>query len=173
MAASEITCFRSLMERSVSSLACKKCSIIMCVMCLRESSVAEYKRPEVTSFNADVLNSSTTKLISQVRTNILLMIFGACFPVAFPELPVRLNFVLSEFVNQMRSSHTEVFLAKIVLKICRKFTGEHPCRSAISIKLQSNFIENTLRHGCCSVNMLHIFRTPFLKNTSGQLFLSN
>ena len=37
-----------------------------------------------------------------------------------------------------RSSNTEVFLGKGVLKICSKFTGEHPCRSAISIKLQSN-----------------------------------
>ena len=33
---------------------------------------------------------------------------------------------------------------------CSKFTGEHPCRSAISIKLQSNFIEISLRHGCFS-----------------------
>ena len=24
----------------------------------------------------------------------------------------------------------------------------------------------TLRHGCSPVNLLHIFRTPFLKNTS-------
>ena len=61
---------------------------------------------------------------------------------------------------------------KGVRKICRKFTGEHPCRSAISIKLQSNFIEITLRHGCSPVNLLHIFKTPFLKNTSGGLLLS-
>ena len=35
----------------------------------------------------------------------------------------------------IRSSHPEVFLEKGVLKICSKFTGEHPCGSAISIKL--------------------------------------
>ena len=29
------------------------------------------------------------------------------------------------------------------------------------IKLQSNFIEITLRHGCSPVNLLHIFKTPF------------
>ena len=29
----------------------------------------------------------------------------------------------------------------------------------------------TLRHGCSSVNMLHIFRTPFHKSTSGGLLL--
>ena len=34
-----------------------------------------------------------------------------------------------------------------------------------------NFIEITLRHGCSPVNLLHIFRTPFTKNTSGQLLL--
>ena len=64
-----------------------------------------------------------------------------------------------------------VFLGKGVLKICRKFTGEHSCQSAISIKLQSKFIEIALRHGCSPVNLLHILRTPFAKNTSGILLL--
>ena len=32
---------------------------------------------------------------------------------------------LQEFTN--RNSHSEVFLGKCVLKICSKFTGEHPC----------------------------------------------
>ena len=63
-----------------------------------------------------------------------------------------------------------MFLWKGVLKICIKFTGEHPCRSVISIKLQSNFIEIALWHGC-SVNLLHIFRTPFHRNTSRWLLL--
>ena len=53
-----------------------------------------------------------------------------------------------------------------VLKICSKFTGEHQCRRVISINLLYNFIEITLRHGCSSVNLLHISRTPFTKNTS-------
>ena len=70
-----------------------------------------------------------------------------------------------------RSSRPEVFLGKGVLKIYSKFTGEHPCRSAISIKLQRNFSEIALRHGCSPVNVLHIFRTPFPKNTSGRLLL--
>ena len=70
-----------------------------------------------------------------------------------------------------RRSHPEVFLGKGILKIWSKFTGEHPCRSAISIKLQSDFIEIALWHGCSLVNLLHIFRTPLLKNTSGWLLL--
>ena len=59
--------------------------------------------------------------------------------------------------------HPEVFLEKGVLKICMKSTGEHPSRSVISIKLQSNFIKITLLHECSPVNLLHTFRTPFFK----------
>ena len=40
-------------------------------------------------------------------------------------------------------------------------TGEYPFQSVISIKLQSNFTEITLWHGCSPVNLLHIFRTHF------------
>ena len=35
----------------------------------------------------------------------------------------------------------------------------------------NNFIEITLRHGCTPVNLLHFFKTPFPKNTSGGLLL--
>ena len=70
-----------------------------------------------------------------------------------------------------RTSYSEGFCWKSVLKICSKFTGDHPCRSAISINLLCNFIEIALRHGCSSVSLLHIFWTPFLKNTSEWLLL--
>ena len=72
--------------------------------------------------------------------------------------------------SSVTSSHPEVFLGKLV-KICSKFTGEHPCRSTISIKLQSKLIEIRLRRGCSPVNLMYIFRTPFLENTSGWLLL--
>ena len=58
-----------------------------------------------------------------------------------------------------------------VLKMCSKFKGEHPCRSVILIKLLWSFIKIALRHGYSPVSLLHIFRTPFLKNTFGRLFL--
>ena len=74
-------------------------------------------------------------------------------------------------MKKIRSSPPGVFLGKGVLKKYRKFRGEHPCLSVISIKLQNNFIKITLRHGCSPVNLLHIFRTPFPKNTPGWLFL--
>ena len=37
--------------------------------------------------------------------------------------------------------------------------------------LLCNFIEIIRRHGCFPVNLLHIFRAPFSKNTSGWLLL--
>ena len=70
-----------------------------------------------------------------------------------------------------RSSHPEVSLRKSVLKICSEFPGEHPCRSVISIKLHCNFIEIALWLGCSPVNLLHIFRIPFPRNTFGWLLL--
>ena len=39
-------------------------------------------------------------------------------------------------------------------------------------KMLCNFIEVALQHGCSPVNLLHIFRTPFLKNTTEGLLLS-
>ena len=39
-------------------------------------------------------------------------------------------------------------------------------------KVLCNFFKITLRHGCSPVNLLHIFRTSFSKNTSGRLLLS-
>ena len=41
--------------------------------------------------------------------------------------------------NIYRSSPTEVFLGKGVLKMCSKFTGEHPCWSCKGALLKSNF----------------------------------
>ena len=64
-----------------------------------------------------------------------------------------------------RSSHSEILLRRGVLKICSKCTGEHPWRSVISIKLLCNFIEIILRHGFSPVNLLHIYRAPFPRNT--------
>ena len=75
--------------------------------------------------------------------------------------------------RKVRSSRQDVFLGKGVLKMCSKFTGEHPCRSVISIKFLCNFTEIALRHVCSPVNLLHIFRTSFPKNTSAWLLLEN
>ena len=73
-------------------------------------------------------------------------------------------------IGWFRVSPLEVFVQKNILKMCSKFTGEHPYRSVILIKLQSNIIEITLWHGCSPVNLLNllnIFRTLFPKSTYG------
>ena len=51
--------------------------------------------------------------------------------------PKGANLVTNNKYVVHRSSPSEVFLRKGVLKICSKFTGEHPCGSVISIKLQN------------------------------------
>ena len=52
-------------------------------------------------------------------------------------------------------------------QICRRKS----CRTGTSIKLLYNFIEIALRHGCSPVSLLHIFRKPFPRGTSGGLLL--
>ena len=71
----------------------------------------------------------------------------------------------------LRSSRQEMLLVEGVLKICSKFTGEHPYRRVTPLNLLCNFIELTLWYGCSPVNLLYIFRATFTKNTSEWLLL--
>ena len=48
-------------------------------------------------------------------------------------------------------------------KRCSK-NMQHIYRRTPILKCDCNFIEIALRHGCSPVNLLHIFRTPSLKN---------
>ena len=68
----------------------------------------------------------------------------------------------------VRSSLPEVFLEKDVLKICSKFTGEHPRRSAIckATLFKSHFGMGVLLWICCIFSE-HLF----LGNTPGWLLL--
>ena len=67
-----------------------------------------------------------------------------------------------------KSSHLEVFLVEVFLKIYSKFTRENPCWCVTSIKLPCNFIDLTPRQWCSPANLLHIFRISFRKNISGE-----
>ena len=60
--------------------------------------------------------------------------------------------------SQFRSSHPEVFLGKVVLKIFSKVTGEHPCRSEIS--------------SCC-IFLEHLFLGTPLGGCYWQLYISS
>ena len=93
-----------------------------------------------------LINNGILFLTASISNNILL-------------LPMTIG-IFTIFILQMQPPR--VVLRKGVLKICTKFIGEHTWRSVISVKLLCNFIEITLRHGCSPVNLLHIFKTPFL-----------
>ena len=62
-------------------------------------------------------------------------------------------------------------LSKRCYENIQQIYRRHPCHSAISIKLQCNFIEITLQHGHSPVNLLHIFITSFTNNTFWWLLL--
>ena len=97
--------------------------------------------------------------VSQLTTSLKrkLSQFFSCklwqsFRIMFYRAPHSDCFCCYFIVQQSRSSPPDLFLGKKVLKICGKF------------------IEIALRHGC-SVNLQHIFRTPFPKSTPRGLFL--
>ena len=89
----------------------------------------------------------------------------------FKQLRADVSVFYCEAKSKGKITRLEVFLGKHDLKICSKFTGKHPYRNTISVKLLCNFIGIRLRHGCSPVNLLHIFRIPLLRNTSGGLLL--
>ena len=82
------------------------------------------------------------------------------------------TYIISTVITKFQKQSSEVFLGKGFLKTCSKFTREHACRSVISIKLQSKFIEITLRHGCSPVNLLHLSEYLFLWTAVDSCFWS-
>ena len=80
--------------------------------------------------------------------------------IYFPHLDS--NLFWKRIFRIYRSSLPKVFLWKDVPKTYSKFTGEHPCFSVISVRFLCNFNEITLRYVSSPVNLLHVFRTPFL-----------
>ena len=69
-----------------------------------------------------------------------------------------------------RSSYPEVFLRHLFWK----YVANLQENTHAEVWFQSSccsFIEITLRHGSSPVNLLHIFRIPFPRNTSGWLLL--
>ena len=74
-------------------------------------------------------------------------------PVAWNGLAITLSEVVAP---------VEVFLGKGVLKIYSIFTGEHPCRSVISMKLLCNFIWNQTL-ACVFWKFIVYFQNTFSK----------
>ena len=144
----------------------KKTLYTICLTTCRTTSAFISQPPKMVKHNQTIrenigkilkMDGSRTQLVTSLpsknKTQVLVVKNYAKTDIKFflPP-PVSLYFLT------FRSSHTKEFLGKGVLKTCSNFTREHPCRSAISIKLQSNFIEITLLHGCSPANfLLHIF----------------
>ena len=57
------------------------------------------------------------------------------------------------------------------LSLCEKCPKYGPEKTPYLDTFHAAFIEIALRHGWFPVNLLHIFRTPFPRNTSGWLLL--
>ena len=128
-----------------------------------KKSVTFIKKRELVNFQYNRLNGFWPRFVLKQDSEWILSWFWYC--------NILWKTACNLQIHIYRSNRPEVFLGKGVLKICRKFTGEHPCWSAISIKLQSSFIKITLWHGYSPVNLLYIFGTPFPKNTYGWLLL--
>ena len=79
----------------------------------------------------------------------------------FGQILLEIKLIRQKAVQICISRRPEVFLGKGVLKICSKFTGEHPCQSAVPRKLLCNFIKIALLYGCSHINLLRIFRTNY------------
>ena len=80
------------------------------------------------------------------------------------EMATPIQFIISMFsFHAIRSIHPWVFLGKGVLKISSKFTGEHPCGSAIywnHTLLNSHLGMGVLLWICCIFSEHLFFRTP-------------
>ena len=83
--------------------------------------------------------------------------------LVIPFLYSMMNKLLKLFgfwLAQCRSNPPQVFLGKGIPKICSKFAPKQPCQHVI------------LWRGSYPEKLLLIFRTPFLKNTSGEQLLT-
>ena len=62
------------------------------------------------------------------------------------------------------NNHPEEFLRKDVLKICSKFTAEHPCRSTISIKFVKQLYWNCTSAWVFSCKFAAYFQNTFYQD---------
>ena len=132
---------------------------------------------DLVTFTEEILNQKLHSLCSVVC-------FGCfsnyCFKrwMKYSVTPGKL-FALWNLLTFWKLTHCLIFkaavqrcsLEKVFWKYATKSQEYTHCWSAISVKQQKNFVEITLRHGCSPANLLHVFRTTFLKNLYGWLLL--
>ena len=82
-------------------------------------------------------------------------------------------FITSRPVHWVTNVHKKI---KVKLKVYTEVVSKGVPRKRCFERMQQIYRRNlqiVLRHGCSPVNLLHIFRTPFSRNTSGWLHLSS
>ena len=92
-----------------------------------------------TTFKA-FLNAVFLKLVRlqitwSIFLNTLSLLIKQCFSHRSYSAFLGNFWIMKTSITKPRSSLAEVFLGKVVVNICSKFTGEHPHWSVISVKL--------------------------------------
>ena len=85
---------------------------------------------------------------------------------------------LAELIKVLRWNRS-IYQKQLSRGVLRKRCSKHmqqshwrtPMLKCDFTKVARNFIEIALWHGCSSLNLLHIFRAPFSKNTFERLLL--
>ena len=75
-------------------------------------------------------------------------------------------------IKNFKIEHQKQPSRGVLIKRCCESMQQIYWRTPMS-KCDFKKVAFTLRHGCFSVNLLHIFRTPSPKNTSGRLLLKH
>ena len=81
--------------------------------------------------------------------------------------------IIKSIFSQIKKQPTRAELKKRCSENMQQIYRRTPMPKCDFNNVVSNFIEISLRHGCSPVNLLHIFSSPFLMNTSGRLLLQD
>ena len=78
--------------------------------------------------------------------------------------------ISNSIISSFSASDNEIS-EKNMLNKQQRYFQKQPSRGVHRCSLLCNFIEIAFRHACSPVNLQHIFRTPFPKNTFEWLLL--
>ena len=120
-----------------------------------------------------VLNSwifeKIDRLISQFHNHIHLYFYRHLLDLRL--ISAELKVLAIEFCNRSRSTFQKQPPRGVPRKSCSENMQQIYRRTPMP-KCDFNKVVLQLRHGCSPVNLFHIFRTPFSKNTFGGLLLT-
>ena len=97
----------------------------------------------------------------------LLQLHGTCFILNNKHLKIIFFSIFYVSILPIRSSHSDVFCKKGVLRNFAKFTGKHLCQCLFFNKAaglsSANLLKKRLWHRCFPVNFAKFLRAPFVK----------